>query len=84
MGEDTIAIQLERHSVQIDYITKAVDETNKKIDKVSDKIDDFIDSVDVKYVKKDDFNFWRGILVSGILLSIAGGVLLALFTHFIK
>lgn len=35
---------------------------------------------DTQYVLKDDFNFWRNILVSGLLLTLAVGVI----SNFIK
>jgi len=48
---------------------------DKRIDKLEVKIDKFIDSADDKYANKDNFIFWRNILVSGIIISIFIGVL---------
>ena len=47
----------------------------REVKKVTERIENKLDDT---YVKKDDFIFWRNILISGILLTLAIGLVLNL------
>jgi hypothetical protein len=43
------------------------------------KIDSFIEAADKRFADRDEFTFWRNILISGLVLTIAAGILISLF-----
>lgn len=57
--ETQIAVLQEK----VSNLEKLVTEMRDSLDRIETKLDD-------TYVKKDDFLFWRNILISGIILTI--------------
>lgn len=58
-------------ALNIQYIQKDITEIKMDIKALTDR--------DGSYVLKEEFAFWRNILVGGLLLSIAAGVLMNVF-----
>lgn len=76
---------MEKMNIKITQMEGKVETICQKIDKNSEehrilfsRIDEFIEKCDEKYADKDEFRFWRNVVVSGILVAIFLGVI-ALF-----
>lgn len=65
-------------SVSLDTITERVQNMGKDIGDIKESlksIEGKIDNLDSRFADKEQFIFWRNILVSGIILSIFLGVI---------
>lgn len=69
--------------------TERLTKVETKMDYMQDKVDhiekmlaDFIKSSDSKYAPKDQFNFWRNVLISGIIVTIFVGILNMMLLNF--
>lgn len=69
-SQETQIAVLQEKVGNLERIAASMDE---KLGRIEDKLDD-------TYVKKDDFLFWRNILISGIILTIFLGII----SQFIK
>jgi hypothetical protein len=68
---------------KIAVLETKVDNLGVKVDNMDKKLDALTEKVDDRYVNKEDFQklyddhlYWRNVLVAGILLNIALGVVL--------
>jgi hypothetical protein len=60
---------------KIDNVCKQLVDNSEEHKIILKKIDDFIDTADNKYADREQFIFWRYVLVSGILIAILLGVI---------
>mgnify|MGYP001193031267 FL=1 len=58
----------------IALMQKDVSDINEKLDCLGAKMDKFIDSADDKYADKEQFIFWRWVLIAGVILSAVIGI----------
>ena len=65
---------------QIGLVKQAIDNLDKKTDTIIKQLND----MDEKYAEKDEFKFWRNVLISGILISIFLGVVSLMLDRIIK
>lgn len=82
-------LEMQKQTDNLENLTKTLD-THVSDQKVNDaklqanidgfhkdilgKIDDFVNTAPTKYPDKEQFIFWRNVLITGILLSIAIGI----------
>ena len=67
---------MEKIEVHLDYLKKSMTDNTEQHKEILDKIG----CLEKNFATKDEFNFWRAILVSGILLTIFIGII-ALFMN---
>jgi hypothetical protein len=60
---------------KIDNVCEKLLENSKEHEIILNKIDDFIATADKKYADREQFLFWRYVLVGGILIAIFLGVI---------
>jgi len=68
-------------ALNIQYIQRDITEIKQAQKETSKKMEDALKGIEARddsYVKKDEFIFWRNLLVSGILLTIFIGVVSSL------
>lgn len=68
-------------SLNIQYIQRDIVDIKQAQKETSKKMEDALKGIEARddsYVKKDEFIFWRNLLVSGILLTIFIGVVSSL------
>lgn len=65
---------------QINLIKQTVENLDKKTDTIITQLNDMAD----KYAEKSEFQFWRNILVGGILIAIFLGVVSLMLDRVIK
>lgn len=77
---------MEKMNIKITQLEGKVETICQKMDKNSEehrilftRIDEFIEKCDEKYADKDEFRFWRNVVVSGILVAIFLGVITLFF-----
>jgi len=77
-------INLNMNKIEIEMATikermhstcETVEKVEDKMDKLGDKFDRFIQSADNKYADKENFIFWRNLLISGMIFSIFIGII---------
>jgi len=72
----SLEVELAAQKKDICYMKKAIDEIKVEVKATHLRMDDFIDAADKRYAKQSDHEFWRNILVSGIILTIFIDVIL--------
>jgi len=65
---------------QINLVKQAVENLDGKIDIIITQLNNIED----RYAKKDEFQFWRNVLIGGILISIFLGVVSLMLDRIIK
>ena len=60
---------------KLQNLEKGLDKNAEDHRLLFDKMDNFIECSNKKYASKEEFHFWRNVVVSGILLSIFLGVI---------
>lgn len=82
---ETIETQMVKLEKDVEYINKNMDDIkvkmssiDNKIDAVHERLDSFASDIHQSYVKKDEFIFWRNLIVSGLLATIALGIIVKL------
>lgn len=85
---DNIETQMVKLEKDVEYMAKNMDDIkikmssiDNKIDAVHERLDTFANDIHIAYVKKDEFIFWRNLIVSGLLTAIALGVIIGLVTR---
>lgn len=63
----------------MEHIKEKVDSTDNKVGAMHKRLDEFLEGMHSQFVKKDEFVFWRNLVVTGMLLSILLGVLTLVF-----
>ena len=71
---DTVSQKLTENSTEHKDIMSCLKEISKKMS--DDK-----ETADTKYARREDLDFWRNVLVIGLIVSIALGVLTLLFKN---
>ena len=59
----------------VESLVKNAEENKRDHERIIEKIDKFIEGADNKYANKENFIFWRNIVVAGILLTIFLGII---------
>ena len=59
----------------MDNIEQKLNGVDRKQDELAKKMDDFIEKMDDKYTKKDEFVFWRNVLIAGLIGTVAAGII---------
>lgn len=74
-------LQMAKLEKDIEYTRERVGQIETKIDAFHLKFDQFAGEFQEKFVKQSEFIFWRNLIVSGLLVTIALGVVMILLRN---
>lgn len=64
-----------KETERLTKVETKMDYMQDEIHEIKESLNKFIETADNKYAPKDQFNFWRNVLISGILVTIMIGVI---------
>lgn len=76
----TIKTNCARHSAEFDYMKLEIQEVKNDVKDIKNSLDDFIRRADDSYARKEEFIFWRNLMISGIV----GTIFLGIISQYIK
>lgn len=56
-----------RHSVTMDFMKQEISEVKEDVKDIKKNLEDFIRCADENYARKEEFIFWRNMMITGIL-----------------
>lgn len=75
---ESMEIKMARLEIKIDNVEKRIEGVDMKIDSIHKRLDEFTGTSHDIFVRKDEFIFWRNLIVSGLLISIAIGLFMTI------
>ena len=78
MATKALDLQMAKLEKDIEYTRERVSQIEVKIDIFHTKFDAFALEYQSEFVRKEEFVFWRNLIVSGLVTTIAVGVIMIL------